>query len=171
MEFFGDSVIQLIVSEKLFFDGGDEGSMTERRKAVVSAEGLEKVSKKLGLDKVLIKGKGDTNNQKAISSVYEAVAAAIYLDGGFESAKKFVLNTADFSHKNSSKNYKGELQERLQAKGEKAPEYERQSVGTPQNPQFVATVKVFGKSFSAKGASIKEAEQSAARKALAHFNK
>ena len=171
LEFFGDSVIQLVVSEKLFLDGGDEGVMTERRQSVASAEGLERASKRLGLDKVLIKGKGDTNNQKAISSVYEAVTAAIYMDGGFEEAKKFVLQTADFTYKKSNKNYKGELQEWLQAKGEGLPEYQRENIGTPQNPQFVATLKIFGKALFAKGKSVREAEQAVAKKALSLLNK
>ncbi|MBO5327970.1 MAG: hypothetical protein J6B04_02215 [Clostridia bacterium] len=169
LEFFGDAVIQMVVSEKLYQEGGSEGDMTERRQGIVSGEALQTVSEKLGLTDFLIRGKGDVKNYKATSSVYEAVAAAIYLDGGFSAAKKFILQTADFSKRKALKNYKGELQEALQAKGMELPKYSHKNIGTPQAPYFCAEVSVLNKSFSAEAGNIKEAEQSAAKKALKFF--
>ena len=91
LEFFGDAVLEFIVSESIFSVDADEGELTERRKSLVCDKSLERVSRALGLDKFLIKDAGDTRNKKAVPSVYEAVTAAIYLDGGMEKAKKFHL--------------------------------------------------------------------------------
>ncbi|MDE6585730.1 MAG: hypothetical protein K2K80_03520 [Clostridia bacterium] len=90
LEFFGDAIIEFIVSEKVFALDKDEGDLTNLRKSVVSDKSLGEVVRRLGLDKFLIKGEGDNNNKKAVPSAYEAVTAAIYLDGGLEAAKKFV---------------------------------------------------------------------------------
>lgn len=113
-EFFGDAILEFLVSEKIFDENASEGSMTERRKTLVSDKALAPVSQKLGLDKALIRSKYDDNNRKAVPSVYEAVVAAVYLDGGIEAARKFVFSTLDFSKKIKTGNYKGELQEALQ---------------------------------------------------------
>lgn len=166
LEFFGDAILQMIVSERLYNEGGDEGFMTARRQNIVSADALEAVSEKLELDKYLIRGKGDTRNLKAVSSVYEAVTAAIYLDGGMDAAKKFVLNSADFSKKKAAKNYKGELQELLQGRGKGLPVYVNSNIGTPQNPRFRVEVSFLNKTVRAEGANVKEAEQLAAKKAI-----
>lgn len=166
LEFFGDAILEFIVSERIFSDGADEGELTERRKALVSDYALTPVSEMLSLDKFLIRGKKDYSNKKAIPSAYEAVTAAIYLDGGIEAAKKFVLSTLNFSATAPVINYKGELQEILQGEGKPVPEYIREDVGTPQKHVFEVTVKVFGKTFSAQADSVKEAEQSAAKAAL-----
>ena len=96
LEFFGDAIIEFIVSEKIFALDADEGELTERRKDVVSDAALTPISKRLKLDENLIKGEGDNRNKKAVPSVYEAIVAAIYLDGGMDAAKEFVLSTLDF---------------------------------------------------------------------------
>ena len=82
LEFFGDAILEFIVSERIFSEGKSEGQLTEKRKALVSDKALAPVSKKLGLDGALIRGEGDIRNKKAIPSAYEAVIAAIYIDGG-----------------------------------------------------------------------------------------
>ncbi|MDE7306288.1 MAG: ribonuclease III, partial [Clostridia bacterium] len=121
LEFFGDAVLEFIVSEKIFAEGKSEGELTERRKTLVADSALAPVSEKLGLDKYLIRGKKDFGNKKAVPSVYEAVTAAIYLDGGMDEAKRFVLNTLDFSERNAVVNHKGVLQELLQSAGQSCP--------------------------------------------------
>ncbi len=103
-------------------------------------------------------------------SAYEAVTAAIYLDGGMDSAKKFVLSTLDFSADKPLVNYKGELQELLQGSGQPVPEYNRRDIGTPQRHIFKVTLNIFGKTFEAQADSVKEAEQLTAKSALAYYN-
>lgn len=166
LEFFGDAVLEFIVSESIFSVDADEGELTERRKSLVCDKSLERVSRALGLDKFLIKDAGDTRNKKAVPSVYEAVTAAIYLDGGMDKAKKFVLRTLDFGFRATEKNYKGELQEALQKRGCGCPEYNVTDCGTPQNPKFFAKVGVIGKTFTGEGGSKQQAERQAAKNAL-----
>ena len=147
LEFFGDALLEFIVSEKIFSEGGNEGTLTERRKNLVSDNALAPVSERLGLDKLLIRGKNDINNKKAIPSAYEALVAAVYLDGGMDAAKNLVLSTIDFSDANTVINFKGELQEILQGDGEILPEYECEDIGTPQRHRFKVKLKVFSKTF------------------------
>ena len=169
LEFFGDAILEFIVSERIFSEGDSEGELTERRKTLVSDMALTPVSERLGLDRLLIRGKNDLNNKKAVPSAYEAVTAAIYLDGGMEEAKKFVLSTLDFSTKNTVANYKGALQELLQGKGQPVPEYVNEDIGNAQKHRFIVKVTLFGQTFSGEADSIKQAEQLAAKKALEYL--
>ncbi len=88
LEFLGDSVIQLAVTRALYEAGGNEGEMTARRQQLVSHAPLKKVSASLGLPDFMIKGVPDAG-EKALSSVYEAVAGAIFADGGLCRSGKF----------------------------------------------------------------------------------
>ena len=171
LEFFGDAILEFIASEIIFNDGGSEGEMTDRRKSVVSDAALGNVSRRLGLDKMLIRSKSDTANKKAIPSAYEAVIAAIYLDGGIEAAKKFALSTLDFKSKPGLENFKGKLQEALQSAGAPCPVYKCKDIGTPQKHKYVITLNLFGERFKAQADCIKAAEQLAAQAALKHLNK
>lgn len=174
LEFFGDAILEFIVSEKLFglYPADDEGKLTERRKNVVSDDALAPVSQKLGLADNLDKTASDANNKKAIPSAYEAVVAAIYLDGGIEAAKAFVHATLDFSvEAKSVGNYKGDLQELLQSENRNRPNYDCIEKGTPQKPVFEVRVTVDFGEFTAAAESKKEAEQLAAKKALEFINK
>ena len=169
LEFFGDAILEFIVSEKIFSEGSDEGELTVRRSTIVSDSALKNVSEKLGLDKLLIRAEKDLNNKKAIPSVYEAVTAAIYLDGGMDAAKNFVYTTLDFNARNVTVNYKGDLQELLQGKGKPLPEYVSTDIGNAQKHRFVVKVTLFGQTFSGEADSIKQAEQLAAKNALESF--
>lgn len=169
LEFFGDAILEFIVSEKLFTEhpNEDEGKLTERRKFLVSDEALTPVSRGLNLEKYLFKSDGDRNNKKAVPSAYEAVVAAIYLDGGMDAAKKFVWSTLDFSGGGKrTGNFKGDLQEELQSRKKPLPKYECREEGTPQNPVFHVELYLDGKRFSAVAESRKKAEQFVAQKAL-----
>ena len=104
--------------------------------------------------------------KKAVPSAYEALCAAIYLDGGIDSVKKFAYSTLDFTLSGGEENYKGNLQEWLQDKGLPLPEYECRNTGTPQSPQFTATVEVMGKKYRGVAGSKQQAEKNAARAAL-----
>ncbi len=171
LEFFGDAFLEFVVSEKIFSEGKTEGELTERRKSLVADNALAPVSEKLGLDKFLIRGKKDYGNKKAVPSVYEALTAAIYLDGGMDAAKKFVLSTLDFSEKSAVVNFKGNLQELLQSMGEPCPEYRRRDIGTPQSHRFIVKINVFSHTFTGEGENAKSAEHLAARAALEYYDK
>ncbi len=170
LEFFGDAILEFIVSERIFSEGGTEGTLTERRKTLVSDSALTPVSERLGLDKFLIRGKKDNGNKKAVPSAYEAVCAAVYLDGGIDEARKFVLSTLDFSGRRTVENYKGVLQEILQSEGKPCPEYEHSDKGTPRLHKFIVTLKAFGRTFTGESDNVKSAEQLAARSAVIYYN-
>lgn len=170
LEFFGDAILEFLVSERIFSENETEGSLTEKRKAIVSDKALAPVSIKLGLDKVLIKNPHDNNNVKAVPSAYEAVVAAVYLDGGIDAARAFVNGTLNFSAF-GDENYKGELQEILQSRAESCPVYKRTETGTPKKPEFCSEVEVFGKVFSGKAGSAKQSEQNAAKAALEYIKR
>lgn len=166
LEFFGDAILEFLVSERIYSEQSSEGELTERRKALVSDKALTPVSLKLGLDKHFIKSVGDGANKKAVPSAYEAVIAAIYLDGGIDAARRFVFSTLDFSCSSAEENYKGRLQEYLQSIGKPCPVYERRDSGTPQSPEFSVSVNLFGKTYTGVAKSVRQAEQLAAKKAL-----
>ena len=169
LEFFGDAILEFIVSEKIFSEGGDEGALTVRRSTLVADRALKKVSERLGLDKLIIRSEHDLNNKKAIPSVYEAVTAAIYLDGGMDEVKKFVYSTLDFSSTNVAPNYKGQLQEYLQGKGKPIPEYENTDIGNAQKHRYLSKITLLGNVFQGEADSIKQAQQLAAKKALEYL--
>lgn len=96
METLGDAIIDFLVAERLYNEGGDDHVITDRRKAIVSDKALTPISKNLGLPELLKRGKGDNNNKKSIPSAYEALICAVYLDGGMDKAKQVVDRTLDF---------------------------------------------------------------------------
>lgn len=166
LEFLGDSVIQLAVTRYLYARGGSEGEMTATRQKLVSHAPLKMASQSLGLTEHIIKGVRDVG-EKALSSVYEAVAGAIFADGGYRAAEKFVKKTLLGAKVRAPENFKGELQEYVQGRGEPLPEYRtRRTGGTANEPQFVCDVLVCGQSFSGSGKSKSEAEKRAAKSAL-----
>ena len=169
LEFFGDAILEFLVSERIYDENKSEGQLTELRQTIVSDVALAPVSIKLGLDKFLIKSPNDANNKKAVPSVYEALVAAIYLDGGMDEARKFVNSTLDFEEIPKSVNYKGELQELLQGKGQKTPEYDTKDIGTAQNPLFESEICIYGKTFKGQAENKKFAEQNAAKAALEYL--
>jgi ribonuclease-3 len=141
------------------------------KRKLLSDKALTPISCRLGLADALIRGKGDCNNQKAVPSAYEAMAAAIYLDGGFGCAKKFVLSTLDFKGAMSQKDYISALQEELQAHGIQPPKYEKVECGTPQKPWFVAKICVDGKYYEGDGGSFSLAKLNAAKSAYEQIKK
>jgi ribonuclease-3 len=165
LECLGDAVLSFLVAEKYYKEGMSEGSITRAKKQLVSDEALTPVSIKLGLDEALIKGKGDDNNKKAVPSVYEAVTAAIYLDGGMSSARKFVFSTLDFNPRQQEEDYISALQELLQSRGDVPPTYEKEEKGTPQMPWFLSRIVVEGKVFTGEGGSYSAAKKQAAKAA------
>lgn len=106
LEFFGDAIIQFVVTEYLYkYALGDEGKLTQKRAMMVSKQPLLESVKKLGLIEFVLLGRGQgksaNQDEKLYSSIYEALVAGIYLDGGIRPATKFIKNTiiADYELK------------------------------------------------------------------------
>lgn len=164
LECLGDAILGFIVAEKYYRMGYDEGAMTERKKTVAKDEALADISRKLGLDRALIRPKGGEGNKKAVPSVYEAMVAAVYLDGGMAKARKFVYSTLDFDRREID--YIAVLQEALQGRGLPLPEYgDGVDSGTPQAHHFTVRVSVDGGEYSGAGATCAQAKRNAAKAA------
>lgn len=172
LEFLGDAVLELIVTEKIFDIDKTEGELTYLRTMYVSDDTLKKFSENLGLEQYFIKGKGDVKYKKAVPSAYEAVLGAVYLDGGLQSARAFVERTMDFSSVQVQDNSKNVLQRILQAEGKQLPDYKNnvKNVGTVEDPVWEVTITVEGKNFSGRGERKDEAGRIAAEKAVEYLN-
>ncbi|MDE7401225.1 MAG: hypothetical protein K2N17_04140 [Clostridia bacterium] len=169
LECLGDALLTFIVAEKYYRENLSEGEITGKKQEMLSDEALRPVSVRLGLDKVLIRDKGDSGNKKAVPSVYEAFVAAIYLDGGLEEAKRFALST--LTPMPNARNYVAMVQELLQDNKEPLPVYRKKLGGTARNPEHTVSVTVRGQSFSGTGANFAEAKKQAAQAAYEFLNK
>lgn len=179
LEFLGDSVLSLIVSDYLFTHDSNlaEGELTKIRASLVCEKSLSEFAMKINLGDFLILGKGEhqTGGNKRpsiLADAFEAVIAAIYLDGGMENAKKFVLRFVEpalVSHKPKAfRDYKTELQEIVQQNPEEKLDYVLVSESGPDhNKHFTVEVhlnsNIIGRG---SGRTKKEAEQQSAREAL-----
>ena len=184
LEFFGDSVLQFVVTEYLYKNAkGDEGKLTKERALMVAREPLTEIVKKLDISQFVLLGKGQEKSnkldQKLYSSVYEAVVAGIYLDGGMTAVRKFIKNTLIKSYeetikqsrnqnKTVSTQAKNKLQEYVQKNKLGSVSYQTLSVSGPSHkPEFRVSALLNGVSLSEGiGNSKKIAEASAAEKAL-----
>lgn len=179
LEFLGDSVLSVVVSEYIFKHCPElpEGELTKLRASLVCEKSLFDFAKKINLGNYLILSKGERNNGGAerpsiLSDAFEALIAAIYLDGGIEPVSKHILSFVVPAIKNSKKkhvkDYKTTLQEIIQKNPGERLEYVLVAESGPDhNKHFVVEVhlnsNVIGKG---GGKSKKEAEQQAAREAL-----
>ncbi len=180
LEFLGDSVVGLVVAQYIFeqFPGLPEGDMTKLRAAVVCEPSLAGRSRHLGVGGQMRFGRGETvsgrDRDSILADAFEAIVGALYLDGGLEVARSFVLRelspvVAAARQGQVRIDYKTALQERLQREGNEAPQYRLLSEeGPPHNKRFQVGVFFQGKMLgSGWGRNKKEAEQEAAREALA----
>lgn len=177
LEFLGDSVLGFITAEYYYKNFTlPEGELTRLRAATVCEKALYEFSKEIELSRFIFLGKGEDltggRDRASINSdAFEAVIAAIYLDGGIEEAKRFVLRFVEKHAKTqgSFKDYKTKLQEVIQKNPEEHLEYVLVGeTGPDHNKTFTVEVhlnsNVIGKGI---GKSKKNAEQEAAREALA----
>ena len=174
MEYLGDAVLQLVVTEWQYLKNAraEEGELTRQRQKFVCEEALDEAVRGLGLQQYLLVSGGKANvGRKTVSSLFETVIAAIYLDGGYEFAKSFILRHGNLETKPVSVNYKGVLQEFLQSKGETLPTYKTVKSGKDNAPTFVATAVAMGKTATGEGGSKREAEQQAAKVLLDKLKK
>jgi ribonuclease III len=184
MEFLGDSVLGFVIAAMLFreFPQHNEGQKSKLKASLVSAASLARLGERLNIGEFLILGRGEEKTggrrkHAIIADCYEALIAAIYLDGGIEPAEKFIarefaslIEEARRSGAAASftDDWKSALQEYLQSGGRGLPVYRLAAeVGPDHRKSFVVEVMVDGEAVAkAEGRSKKEAAQLAARAAL-----
>lgn len=179
MEFLGDAVLGLIVCQTLYerLPEAMEGELTKIKSAVVSRKICARVADKLELTEFLILGQGmepGAHLPKSLSAaVWESVIAAVYIDGGFEAARAFILRHMDSelrsaTHSEHQFNFKSQLQQHAQRAMNATPMYELLDEKGPDHSKcFEVAVTIGQKQFpGAWGPSKKEAEQKAAMIAL-----
>ncbi len=185
LEFLGDSVLGMVISYKLFEDYGEfrEGELTKKKAMLVNEVTLSNLGKKIGLNECIRMSieeerSGGRERPSIVSDTFESVIAAVYLDGGIESATDIIIrliyaNRNTILNDSSQRNYKGELLELAQARGEGMPLYEVIGEEGPDHDKiFNLEVYVANKKVGeGSGSSKKEAEQKAASMAIDHFKK
>lgn len=180
LEFLGDSVISLIISEALWqrHPDDDEGSLTTRRAAIVSARGLSRIAQRLELGSFLYLGlgaaaAGERARKSVLAATFEAVTGAIYLEFGLDRTRTWLLAVAEpeISEPNTIdalKPSKSVLQELSYARTGRAPHYRLVSDEGPAHArQYVVEALVGGEPLGqGTGRSRREAETEAAREAI-----
>ena len=178
LEFLGDAVLGFVICTETYrrFPEFEEGEMTKVKSAVVSRRVCAEVANELDLGRILQVGKGmngDTLPTSVTGAAYEAIIGAIFLDGGFECAKQFVLKTIgsridDAASSTHQDNYKSVLQQVGQKVSGNTPMYVVLDEKGPDHAKcFEICVELDGRRFAPKwGPSKKQAEQLAALTAL-----
>lgn len=180
LEFLGDSVLSLIVSSHIYesFKNMPEGELTRLRSSLVCEKTLCSFSRRLNLGEYLLLGRGERKNGGAerdsiLADAFEAVLAAIYLDGGMEPAKKHVMRFVlpelqNYDVKADFKDYKTLLQEIIQRNPEESVTYIlTDETGPDHNKQFTVEVRLNSNTIgTGTGKSKKDAEEMAAKQAL-----
>ena len=180
-EFLGDSVLGFVIGDLLFghFPSLDEGALSKMKAFLVSASSLGAKARMYGMGDVILLGVGEEKTggrrkESLLANLFEAMIAAVYLDGGIDAARDFI--TREFQaligdarrHGVAGQDYKSGLQELVQARSQPLPEYRLVGTfGPDHDKRFEVEVLVGGESLArASGPSKKEAEQEAARIAL-----
>src|SRR6516162_2733889 len=183
LEFLGDAVLGLVCCEELYrrYPEYQEGEMTKVKSVVVSRRTCARFSRELNLGEFLFLGKGmhgvTTVPASLLADVYESLVAAIYLDGGLDAARTFILRhltaeieaVADEAH---SGNYKSVLQQVAQREYNATPQYVLLDEKGPDHSKCFKIAALIGRHTHAGawGRNKKEAEQRAAMNALAQIN-
>lgn len=179
MEFLGDSVLSLVVNDYLYhrYPDKSEGELTKMKSVVVSKQVLAHLAKKIELSGFVLvsdnaQRAGVSGMDSVLSDTLEAVFGAVFIDGGFEAARRCILqvlpdNLNEVVYKEESINYKSLLQEYIQALHKVPPRYRVQSTtGPDHDKEFVVEVVVKGNILGqGAGKTKKIAEQEAAREA------
>ena len=158
LEFLGDAVVELLVTEKLYRDvDAREGTLTELRKRYVSKGALERAEGRVGLMRFLhYAGGADALRGKTASNLFEAAVGAIYLDGGMSAAKAFLARTLE---ETEPENFKSALQELVQKYEHATPVYETEAAENG----YKSTVRALGREAQGAGTNKKAAEVAAAK--------
>lgn len=180
IEFLGDAVLELVVTEYLFakYPEKPEGDLTAYRAALVNTISIADAATKLGMNEYLLLSRGESRDigrarQIILANAFEALIGAIYLDGGYEPAKKFVgeqlfYKTDDVVANRLWQDAKSKLQELSQEKTGHTPTYNLVNQTGPDHDKTFTTAVSLGEERVAlgEGRSKQEAEQDAAQKAL-----
>jgi ribonuclease-3 len=180
LEFLGDAVLELCVSQMLFlqFPDADEGAMSKARSSLVNEANLAKAARKLGLGQFMMLGRGEEiqngrEKPSLLSDAVEAILAAIYLDGGLNDARQvvellFSAKLPQAMKRASRKDFKTRIQEKVQERLHITPRYHLvEAVGPDHEKEFRVMLVVDGQEIAqGHGKSKKEAEQQAAQKGL-----
>lgn len=180
LEFLGDAVLQVILTEHLYLILPDEaeGRLTKTRASLVSRRALAECAERLGLGAYLRLGKGEEANggrgrESNLADAFEALMGAVYLDGGITAASEVTMRVMEVDLQEAiegddTSNPKGRLQEVLQALRRESPSYRILAEEGPDHlKQFKAEVIWCGKSLGeGHGSSKKNAETAAAQDAL-----
>jgi ribonuclease-3 len=183
MEFLGDAVLGLVTVEQLYlrFPEYQEGDLTKIKSAVVSRRTCARISKALNLGDFLFLGRGmqwhGVMPGNLLADVYESLVGAIYLDGGLDAAKEFILRyvgpeieqVAEAAH---AGNFKSLLQQVAQREYNATPQYVLLDEKGPDHSKCFKVAALIGRYHypAAWGRTKKEAEQKAAMNGLAHIN-
>ncbi|OGG57539.1 ribonuclease III [Candidatus Kaiserbacteria bacterium RIFCSPHIGHO2_01_FULL_55_17] len=181
LEFLGDAILELVVTEFLYAKYPDkpEGDLTAYRAALVNTQSISDAATKLGMNDFLLLSRGEARDtgrarQIILANAFEALIGSIYLDGGYEGAKKFI--DAQLFHKTDEvvskrlwQDAKSKLQEIAQGLVGITPTYELvNQTGPDHDKQFVVAARIGDERLAnGEGRSKQEAEQDAAQKALA----
>ena len=177
LEFLGDAVLEIVSSDFLFhrFPDMPEGDLTKTRASMVCEPTLAYCAEQIDLGSYLLLGKGEDatggrTRNSVVSDAMEALIGAIYLDGGFTSAKEFILNFVlnDMEHKKLFYDSKTILQEMVQARGTELLSYELlEETGPDHNKTFQVAALIGNQEISrGLGRTKKAAEQRAAYQAI-----
>ncbi|MDR1892933.1 MAG: ribonuclease III [Oscillospiraceae bacterium] len=181
LEFLGDSVLSLVVSDYLYrqFAHLPEGELTKLRASLVCEKTLCRFAKSLDLGGYLLFGKGEKNTgggerPSILADAFEAVLAAVYLDGGMEEASRLVMFHVKHELKSRSgaiTDYKTALQEVIQKNPDSHVDYvQTDETGPDHDKMFTVEVRLGGEVIGiGQGRSKKNAEQAAAMEALKHL--
>ena len=179
LEFLGDAVIELIITERLYFEfKGKEGDLSKIRALIVSEKPLAEAIDRLGLEKYLIKGVGESKNgvsSKATKcDMFEAIAGAIFVDGGIEEVKKFFTKALGESIENIKLNgYVDDPKTKLQEMLKQAKiVYSTSKSGADHQPTYKTSVFINDvKMGTGTGSNKRTAEENAASVAINNLKK
>ncbi len=182
LEFLGDSVLSIIVSDYIYknYSAFDEGDLTKVRAAVVCESTLARLAGEIGLGGFILLGKGEESTRgrvrkSILSDAFEALLGAIYLDGGIEKAKEFLLPKAEKAAlsalKKGTEDYKSRLQRITQETPEEILEYRLIAEnGPPHDKTFTVEARLNSNVLGiGSGKTKRQAEQNAAKEALGFF--
>lgn len=183
LEFLGDAVLGMVVVEQLYlrFPEYQEGELTKIKSAVVSRRTCARISRGLNLGDFLFLGKGmhlhGAMPLNLLADVFESLVGAIYLDGGLEPAKDFIIKhiwpeVEEVAEGEHAGNFKSLLQQIAQREFNATPQYHLLDEKGPDHSKCFKVAAVIGRYFyaAAWGRTKKEAEQKAATNALAQIN-
>ena len=169
LEYLGDAVLQLIVTEWQYRQDSraSEGKLTNIRQKLVCKNALDSAVDGLGVWQYLLAFGSDYNYRgKAKSSLFEAITAGIYLDGGYKKAKEFVLKHGNLRMDMQEGNPINALQEYVQARSATMPHYDYVQSGKDNSPVFHVTVYALGEQAVGEGKTKTEAKATASERLL-----